>query len=68
MPDSALVATILSSVWNVVVGWTLLSCLAAGAWCVYRTPGRAERLALEDARAVAVWHSLEPRTGLRNAA
>jgi hypothetical protein len=38
---------LLSGVMQILVGWAVLSCAAAGAWSIYRAPGRSERLAFE---------------------
>jgi hypothetical protein len=45
--DVASVAAVLSTSIHVVIGWTCLSAAAAAVWCMYRSPGRAERLAGE---------------------
>ena len=37
---------------HVALGWTALSMLTAIAWCVYRAPGRAQRLLVEEAELV----------------
>jgi hypothetical protein len=70
MMDESVLGNALNLAGHAALGWTVLSCMAAGAWCVFCMPGRAQRLALEDARVLATWQNSQARSpaSLRKAA